>query len=175
MPSDHVSRARSFNKVSYFFASKCRWKLSVLIGFREVQISSSSSYDKKNLQSNLSHATTRNVQCLVLPASSYITFNDKRARIVIHQSLTTMVVQVVVLSESTLGSFSNDDGNGNGNENVKKTIGLLSKTRNLHVHHAFFVLFSAASARQATWKCLLSRFIEDVNKRQRIFLSLSKL
>ena len=103
---------------------------------------------KKNLQSNLSHATTRNVQCLDLPASSYITFNDKRARIVIHQSLTTMVVQVVVLSESTLGSFSNNDGDGN--ENVKKTISLLSKTRNLHVHHAFFVLFSAASARQAT-------------------------
>ena len=39
-------------------------------------------------------------------------------------------------------SFSNDDGNGNGNgngnENVKKkTIGLLSKTTSLHVHHPF--------------------------------------
>ena len=30
---------------------------------------------------------------------------------------------------STLGSFSNDDGNG--------TIGLLRKTTTLHVHHAF--------------------------------------
>ena len=35
----------------------------------------------------------------------------------------------------TLGSFSNDDGDGN--ENVKKTIGLVSKTTNLHVHLAF--------------------------------------
>ena len=35
----------------------------------------------------------------------------------------------------TLGSFSNDDGDGN--EIVKKTIGLVSKTTNLHVHLAF--------------------------------------
>ena len=34
-----------------------------------------------------------------------------------------------------LGSFSNDDSDGN--EDVKKIIGLLRKTTTLHVHHAF--------------------------------------
>ena len=33
-----------------------------------------------------------------------------------------------------------------GDENVKKAIGLLSKTTSLQVHHAFFVLFIAVSA-----------------------------
>ena len=38
----------------------------------------------------------------------------------------------------TLGSFNNDDGDGN--EKVKKAIGLLSKTTSLHVHHAFLYI-----------------------------------
>ena len=37
-----------------------------------------------------------------------------------------------------LGSFSNDDGDGN--KNFKKAIGLLSKTISLHVHHAFLYI-----------------------------------
>ena len=41
--------------------------------------------------------------------------------------------------EMSEGSFSNDDGDGN--ENVKKAIGLLSKTTSLHVHHAFSHIF----------------------------------
>ena len=40
--------------------------------------------------------------------------------------------------EMPVGSFSNDDGDGN--ENVKKAIGLLSKTTSLHVHHAFLYI-----------------------------------
>ena len=35
---------------------------------------------------------------------------------------------------------------GDGNENVKKAIGLMSKTTILHVHHAFFVHFFAILA-----------------------------
>jgi len=35
-------------------------------------------------------------------------------------------------------SFSNDDGDGN--ENGKKTIGLISKTTTLHVHHTFLYI-----------------------------------
>ena len=35
----------------------------------------------------------------------------------------------------SLGSFSNDDGDGN--QDVKKAIGLLRKTTTLHVHRAF--------------------------------------
>ena len=38
----------------------------------------------------------------------------------------------------SVGSLSNDDGNGN--ENVKKAIGLLSKTTSLHVRHAFLYI-----------------------------------
>ena len=38
----------------------------------------------------------------------------------------------------TIGSFSNDDGNGN--EDVKNKIGLLRKTTTLHVHHAFLYI-----------------------------------
>ena len=37
-----------------------------------------------------------------------------------------------------LGSFSNDDGDGN--QAVKKAIGLLRKTTTLHVHHAFLYI-----------------------------------
>ena len=37
-----------------------------------------------------------------------------------------------------LGSFSNDDGDGN--EDVKEAIGLLRKTTTLHVHHTFLYI-----------------------------------
>ena len=37
-----------------------------------------------------------------------------------------------------IGSFSNDDGDGN--ENVKTAIGFLGKTTSLHVHHAFLYI-----------------------------------
>ena len=40
--------------------------------------------------------------------------------------------------EMSVGSFSNDDGDGN--ENVKKAIGLLSKTTSLHVHYAILYI-----------------------------------
>ena len=48
-----------------------------------------------------------------------------------------MDVAVAVI-RSLLGSFSNDDGNGN--QDVKKAIGLLRKTTTLHVHHAFLYI-----------------------------------
>ena len=35
----------------------------------------------------------------------------------------------------------------NGNETVKKTIGLMSKTKALHVHHAFLYISFAVTAR----------------------------
>ena len=37
-----------------------------------------------------------------------------------------------------LESFSNDDADGN--QDVKKAIGLISKTTTLHVHHAFLYI-----------------------------------
>ena len=42
------------------------------------------------------------------------------------------------VSAETLESFSNDDGDGN--QEVKKLIGLLRKTTTLHVHHAFLYI-----------------------------------
>ena len=38
----------------------------------------------------------------------------------------------------SLGTLRNHDQDGNGN--VKKTIGLMSKTTTLHVHHAFLCI-----------------------------------
>ena len=47
---------------------------------------------------------------------------------------------VETLSLLSLGSFTNDDGDGS--EDVKKAIGLLRKTTTLHVHHAFLYIFT---------------------------------
>ena len=47
--------------------------------------------------------------------------------------------------EMSVGSFSNDDGDGN--ENVKKAIGLWSNKTSLHAQHTFFVHFFAITAR----------------------------
>ena len=41
---------------------------------------------------------------------------------------------------TTIGSLSNDDGDGDGNENGKKANVLISKTTTLHVHHAFLYI-----------------------------------
>ena len=55
----------------------------------------------------------------------------------IAQMMMSRPVEVVVAPKT--GSFSNDDGDGN--EDVKKAIGLLRKTTTLHVHHAFLYIF----------------------------------
>ena len=73
----------------------------------------------------------------------------------------------------TLGSFSNDDGDGK--EDIKK--GLLRKTTTLHVHHAFLYI-SLPSLHDYDVKMPNYKFyiiMEDVNKRRRISFSLSKL
>ena len=45
---------------------------------------------------------------------------------------------VLSVAQATLGSFSNDDGDGN--QDVKKAIGSLRKTTTLHMHHAFLYI-----------------------------------
>ena len=47
---------------------------------------------------------------------------------------------VVAYERWSLGSLNNDDGDGN--QDVKKAIGLLRKTTTLHVHHAFLYISS---------------------------------
>ena len=64
---------------------------------------------------------------------------------------------------------------GDSSETVKQAIGLISKTTTLHVQHTFFLYISLRHCTTTAWKSLLSRFMEDVNKRQRIFLFLSKV
>ena len=44
----------------------------------------------------------------------------------------------VVCMSKLIGSFSNNKGDGN--ENFKNAIGLISKTTTLHVHHAFLYI-----------------------------------
>ena len=44
------------------------------------------------------------------------------------------------------GYIRSDDGDGGGNENVKKAIGLMGKTATLQVLHAFCVHFFAVTA-----------------------------
>ena len=74
---------------------------------------------------------------------------------------------------SKIRSFSSDDGDST--ENVKKAIGLHSKKKTtLHVHHSFCT-FLCRHCTTTMWKCVIFCFMEVVNKRWRIFLSLSKL
>ena len=61
-------------------------------------------------------------------------------------------------SFNTKGSFSKDDGDGN--ENVKRAIGLDSgKTTTLYVHHVFFTFLSSLHTYD------VHVFLEDVNTR----------
>ena len=45
-------------------------------------------------------------------------------------------------ARKAVGNFRNDDGDGDGNQEVKKAMGLLRKTTTLHVHHAFLYISS---------------------------------
>ena len=53
----------------------------------------------------------------------------------------------------------------------KQTIGLINKTKTLHEHHTFFFRLGTTM----TWKCRISRFMENVNKLRRNFISLVEL
>ena len=74
---------------------------------------------------------------------------------------------------SALESLSNDDGEGN--ENVKKAVGLDLQNNNFAGALRFFVYSFAVTARPRRKKCLISRFLEDVNTRQGISFAFSEL
>ena len=69
----------------------------------------------------------------------------------------------------TLGSLTNDDGDGN--ENGTKAIGLISKTTILHVHHAFLYI-SLPSLHDYDVKLPSFKFMEYVNTQDNDFLFL---
>ena len=71
-----------------------------------------------------------------------------------------------------IGTLRSNDADGN--ENVKKTIGLISKTTTLHVHYTFCTFLSRFCT-TTTWKCLISRFMENLNKQPRNFISVCEL
>ena len=58
----------------------------------------------------------------------------------------------------------------------KRSIGLISKITTLHVYHTFFQCkLLCRHCTNTTWKCLISPFMEDVNKPRRGFLFPSEL
>ena len=71
-----------------------------------------------------------------------------------------------------IGSFSNDEDDGS--ENVKKAI-CWSAKQQLCTCSTHYCTFFCRHCTTTAWKSLISRFMEDMNKQQRIFLSLSKL
>ena len=77
------------------------------------------------------------------------------------------------LSPYTLGSFSNDDGDGS--ENVTKAKDLISTTTTLHVHHAFLYISLRSLHEATTWKSLISRFMEQVTSDNEFFLLFQNL
>ena len=56
-------------------------------------------------------------------------------------------------------------------KNVKTQFGKISKTTTLHVHHAFFYIF-LPSLHDYDVNCLISRFVDNVNIRRRIAVTL---
>ena len=56
-----------------------------------------------------------------------------------------MMTMKTLTKITAIGTLRCDDSNGN--ETVKKTIGLMSKTKTLHVHHAFLYISFAVTAR----------------------------
>ena len=62
-----------------------------------------------------------------------------------------------------IGSFSNDDGDGS--KNVKKQYVWLAKQQ-LCTCSTLFCTFICRHCATTTWKCLISRFMEDINKRK---------
>ena len=66
----------------------------------------------------------------------------------------------------TVGSFRKNDGDGS--ENVKKVIVWLAKQQ-LCTCITLFCTFLCRHCTTTAWNCLISRFMEDVNKRKRVF------
>ena len=71
------------------------------------------------------------------------------------------------------GSLRNDYDDGN--ENVKKEIGLDKQNNNSARASRFFCTFFCHRCTTTTWNCLISRFAEDGNKRQHLSFSFPEL
>ena len=72
-----------------------------------------------------------------------------------------------------IGSSSNN--NGDGNENGKKAIGLDWRNNTSASVSRFFVHYFALVAYPTTRKCLILRFVEDMNTREQLSFSFPEL
>ena len=82
-----------------------------------------------------------------------------------YYSLVTFAMHTQAFCHPLLLSRRPVDSNDNGDvsENGKNAIGLISKTKTLHVHHAFCTFLYRHYATTTGLKCLFSRLVEDVN------------
>ena len=74
--------------------------------------------------------------------------------------------------KKTIGTLRSNDADGN--EKVKKKRFNKQNNNFARASH-FFCTFLSRFYMTTTWKCLISRFMEDVNKQRRNFISLSEL
>ena len=81
--------------------------------------------------------------------------------------------QISMGTTGILGTLRSNDADGI--ENVQKTIGFYKKNNHFARASHFFVHFFARFCTTTTWKCLIWRFMEYVNKQRRNFISLSEL
>ena len=79
----------------------------------------------------------------------------------------------LVTTIALIRHFRSNDADGK--ENVKKTVGFISKTTFLHVHHAFVYISLPVLARLRRENTQFRFFLEYVNKQRRNFISLSEL
>ena len=72
-----------------------------------------------------------------------------------------------------LGTLRSNDADGD--ENVKKHNRFYKENNSFVRALHFFCTFLSRFCTTTTWKCLISCFMEDVNKQRRNFISLSQL
>ena len=80
---------------------------------------------------------------------------------------------IVCARKYEIVTLRSNDADGDGN--AKKTNSFYKKNNNFARASRFFVHFFARFCTTTTWKCLISRFMECVNKQRRNFISLSEL
>ena len=88
------------------------------------------------------------------PTTRYRTYNNQ---------ISTRLIQII-------GTLRSDDADGD--ENVRKKKSLYKKNNNFARASRIFVHFFARFCTTTTWKCLISRFMENVNKQRRNFIPL---
>ena len=83
--------------------------------------------------------------CYGLKKNSYKEFDNEKKILQLENSPPIPHNFFNVASLKTIGTLRSNDADGN--ENVTKTIGLISKTTTLHVHHAFLYISLPVFAR----------------------------